>query len=164
MRPVLTGWFAEFGALEAAPVEPSAGSRAVATHVAYGPGAAALAGATYDPTSHYRAAAVFAFHREQQLTPERLRALSRHQVGLLKGRFEAADLDPRVARIEPIPDERRGGFLAARTALAAAVAASVRSRQVWVDARGDILRLGPAPYLTDEQLTAGMEIVVEAMN
>src|SRR5918995_1507285 len=62
--------------------------------VEYGAGAARFAGATYDPTSHYRAAAVFAFHVDQGLTPERLRALSRHQVGLLKTAFEALDVDP----------------------------------------------------------------------
>ena len=42
MRPVLTGWFAEFDALE----DGGDGS------VAYGDGAAAFGGATYDVTSH----------------------------------------------------------------------------------------------------------------
>ena len=65
LRPVLTGWFGEFAAREQA-----AGGRGVE----YGAGAARFAGATYDPTSHYRAAAVFAFHADQGLTPERLRA------------------------------------------------------------------------------------------
>src|SRR5919199_74428 len=50
MRPAITGWFAEFDALAAAP-DPSG-------HVAYGAGASRFAGATYDPTSHYRAARV----------------------------------------------------------------------------------------------------------
>jgi len=51
MRPVITGWFAEFDRLE----------QAAAGRVAYGPGAPRFAGSTYDPTSHYRAAAVFGF-------------------------------------------------------------------------------------------------------
>ena len=78
LRPLLTGWFAELSNVNA----PSGGA------VSYEAGAAAFAGATYDPTSHYRAAAVFAFHQEQRLTADRLRALSRHQVGMLKRTFE----------------------------------------------------------------------------
>src|ERR1051325_10130381 len=49
MGPALTGWYAEFEQRASAPSDA----------VAYGTGAAAFAGATYDPTSHYRAAAVF---------------------------------------------------------------------------------------------------------
>src|SRR5687768_13711530 len=52
LRPVLTGWFAEFEALEHA---------ATGRTVDFAPGGAAFAGATYDPTAHYRAAAVFDF-------------------------------------------------------------------------------------------------------
>jgi kynureninase len=120
--------------------------------VEYGPGAARFAGATYDPTSHYRAASVFAFHADQVLTPERLRAISRHQIGLLTSAFESLDLDPVLARIEPIPEGRRAGFLAIRCSDASGVAVALKSRGVNVDARGDFLRLGPAPYLSDEQL------------
>ena len=63
---MLTGWFASFDTLE----DPGGGG------VAYGEGAAAFAGATYDPTSHYRAAAVFAFHEDQGLTAGSLAARS----------------------------------------------------------------------------------------
>src|SRR5205085_3863901 len=79
LRPVLTGWFSEFEALE---------QRTDSGGVEYGHGAARFAGATYDPASHYRGAAVFAFHMEQGLTAPRLREISRAQVGLLKSRFE----------------------------------------------------------------------------
>src|SRR3989454_4325252 len=106
LRPVLTGWFSEFASLE------QTDSRG---RVEYGDGAARFAGATYDPTSHYRAAAVFAFHAEQGLTPDRLRAISRHQVGLLKQTFDALDIDPGIAHVEPMSDERRAGFLAIRS-------------------------------------------------
>jgi len=149
LRPVLTGWFAELTNVDSPPGEA----------VSYETGAGAFAGATYDPTSHYRAAAVFAFHQQQRLTPERLRAMSRHQVGLLKRTFEQFDLDPRAAVVESIPDERRGGFLAVRSPHASAIVSSLRSESVFVDARGDILRVGPAPYLRDDQLHAGMEAI-----
>jgi len=150
MRPVLTGWYAELADVDSSP----------GTAVGYAEGAGAFAGSTYDPTSHYRAAAVFAFHQEQQLTPDRLRATSRHQVGLLKRTFEQCDLDPRTAVVESMPDDRRGGFLALRTPHAAAVATSLRAESIFVDARGDILRVGPAPYVRDDQLRAGMEAIV----
>src|SRR5205823_2670256 len=45
LRPVITGWYAEFGAL-ADEHRPGA--------VAYAAGGDRFAGATYDPTSHYR--------------------------------------------------------------------------------------------------------------
>ena len=147
MRPVLTGWFAEFAALE------QAGSG----HVRYGAGALAFAGATYDPTSHYRAAAVFEFHAEQGLTPDRLRTINRQQVALLKSRIEALDLDERVARIEPMPDERRGGFLAIRSPHAIDLSRALRGQGVFTDARGQVLRFGPAPYLADAQLRRAAE-------
>ena len=154
LRPLLTGWFAEFDALE----DASTG------RVVYGSGAAAFGGATYEVTSHYRAAAVFAFHQQQGLTPERLRTISHHQVGLLKAEFERLDMSPAVASILPIPDDRRGGFLAIRIANAKHVAHALRGRGVHVDARGDVLRLGPAPYLRDDQLRAGIAVLGETLD
>ena len=82
MRPVVTGWFAEFEALEEAP-RPGA--------VPYPRGAGAFAGSTYDPTSHYRAARVLDFFAEQELTPDRLHASYRAQVGLLAHAFDTLD-------------------------------------------------------------------------
>jgi kynureninase len=149
LRPVLTGWFAEFNVLE----------RASSGGVAYAPGAGAFAGATYDPTSHYRAAAVFAFHRDQGLNPEELRRISCRHVHILKRAFEALDIPPRLAAVEPIPDERRAGFLAIRAPRAIELARTLRRRGVFVDARGDVLRLGPAPYVADDQLRDSVAIL-----
>ncbi len=143
MRPVLTGWFAEFSVRDRS---TDGGG------VAYAAGAEAFAGATYDPTSHYRAAAVFAFHGEQDLTPQRLRTMSRHQVAILASEFDALGIDPARAHVEPVPDDSRAGFLAIRMADAGSIVRTLRERGVFVDARGDVLRAGPAPYLSDEQL------------
>ena len=164
LRPVLTGWFAEFEALEQRADGTVHERRVRESRVQYGPGATAFAGATYDPTSHYRAAAVFAFHREQGLTPVRLREVSRHQVSLLKRRIEQLDVNPRIACVVPMADERRAGFLAVRMPDAPVVAQAMRARGVLVDARGDVLRLGPAPYLRDDQLTAGVAAVGEELS
>jgi selenocysteine lyase/cysteine desulfurase len=153
MRPVLTGWFAAFDALE----EPAGG------RVEYGKGAAAFGGATYDVTSHYRAAAVFAFHDQQGLTVERLRAISRHQVGLLRSEFERLDISPARAHLVAMPDDRRGGFLAIGIPAAREIAQRLRERGVHVDARGDLLRVGPAPYLRDDQLRDAMAALGEVL-
>ena len=147
LRPLLTGWFSEFASLARPPAAP----------VAYGDGAARWAGATYDPASHYRAARVFEFFEEQRLTPELLRAVSRHQVGLLAERFDALDLDSGViARDRSVPPERIGGFLALRSPRAGEISARLKARGVSTDVRGDLLRLGPAPYLADDQLRAAI--------
>jgi kynureninase len=153
MRPALTGWFAEFESLES-------GTQGT---VAYGPGAAAFAGATYDPTSHYRAAAVFAFHREQGMTADALHAINRRQVARLKAAFESLDFTPDIARIEPMPEEDRGGFLALRVPRAVVVAGALRQRGVSADTRGSLLRLGPAPYLRDDQLDAAVAALGDAL-
>jgi kynureninase len=153
MRPVLTGWFTAFDSLE------EAGTR----RVAYGAGARAFGGATYDVTSHYRAAAVFDFFQEQGLTADRLRAINRHQVGLLKTEFERLDLPPHVAHVEPMPDERRGGFLAIRANEAIGVARRLRRQGVHCDARGNVLRLGPAPYLRDDQLRDAIRMLGDVL-
>jgi kynureninase len=131
--------------------------------VRYPSGAGAFGGATYDPTSNYRAAAVLAFHQQHALTPERLREISRHQVGLLKQRFESLDIDPSLAHVERIPDDRRGGFLAIRTPRAHDLVRVLRQRGVFIDARADILRLGPAPYLRDDQLRDAVGSLCEAL-
>ena len=150
-RPVFTGWFAEFESLE--DTRETQGGR---HSVTYPPGAAAFMGATYDPTSHYRAAAVFEFHAAQGLTPEQLRAVSIRQVGLLEREFDALDIDPSRARIERVAAARRAGFLAIRVPRASEMVRALRHASVFADSRGDILRLGPAPYVTDDQLRAGI--------
>jgi kynureninase len=155
LRPVVTGWFSEFAEL----TEPPRAGK-----VSYGAGPARFAGATYDPTSHYRAAAVFAFFEAQGLTPERLRELSQHQVGLLASGFDALGADPAlISRDRSVPLNAIGGFLALRTPHAARLVVALKERGIWTDYRGDVLRLGPAPYLTDRQLTTGLAALSDVL-
>jgi kynureninase len=155
LRPVITGWFSEFSELAAAK-RPG--------HVGYGAGAARFAGATYDPTSHYRAAAVFRFHTSMGLLPARLRETSRHQIGLLHRAMRQLDLDPRVAEIVDVAEDRRAGFLAVRMPRAERLVTSLRARDMFVDARGDTLRMGPAPYVSDEQLEEAVGLIGEQLS
>jgi kynureninase len=155
LRPAITGWYAEFGAL-AAEHDPS--------RVAYGRGAERFAGATYDPTSHYRAARVFAFFQEQGLTPERLRASYRRQIDLLAAGFDALGIDDAiVTRDRALDLDRVGGFLALRSPHAGELQRALSERGMLTDSRGPWLRLGPAPYLSDEQLETAIALLGEAV-
>ena len=151
LRPVITGWFSEFSALT---------EKQRAGQVPYGEGGDRFAGATYDPASHYRAAAVFDFHDEVGLTPELLREVSQHQIGVLARTFDALDADPAVIRRDQtVPLDQIGGFLALEAPAAGALAAALHREGVFTDYRGNMLRLGPAPYLSDRQLTDAMTIL-----
>ena len=155
LRPVITGWYSEFTALA---------SRQGAGEMAYGEGGERFAGATYDPTSHYRAAAVFDFFRDQRLTPGFLREVSQHQVGLLASAFDALGIDPAVVtRDRTAPLAETGGFLALRAPRAAALCQGLHARGVLTDARGEVLRFGPAPYLSDDQLRDAISALGEVV-
>jgi kynureninase len=145
-RPVDTGWFAGFSGL----------AHAREGEVGYGAsGAAAFAGSTYDPTSHYRARAVIRFFKEHGLTVEALRLRSLQQTQRLLRGLE----DLEVAT--PLEPAARGGFVAVKVRDAAQVVEALRARQIVTDARGDLLRLGPAPYLLDSELDAAVAAVRE---
>jgi kynureninase len=140
LRPVFTGWFSEFTDLTKAPTGC----------VEYGPGPARFAGATYDFTSHYRGAAVFRFFEQQRLTPNELRALSQRQIEALTS---ALGIETEVALHET------GGFLALRTRDTARLHTALKEQGVWTDYRGDMLRLGPAPYVTEAQIDQAANII-----
>ncbi len=155
LRPAVTGWFAEFADLSASERDAK---------VTYGEGDARFAGATYDPTSHYRAADVFAFFEEQALGPDLLREVSQHQVGLLAESFDALDADHGIiTRDRSVETTAVGGFLALETPHAAEFQELLRQRNVWTDHRAGVLRLGPAPYLSDRQLIDAMEALAETI-
>ena len=68
-----------------------------------------------------------------------------------------------LAPVPPTAARARGGFVAARLAspdAAAAVVRGLRDEGVWIDARGPLARLGPAPYVTDDELDRGVEAFV----
>jgi kynureninase len=147
LRPAITGWFAEFEALHEAH-EPGA--------TEYPHGSMRFAGSTYDPTSHYRAASVLDFFEKQQLTPDRLRESYLQQTTLLAERFDELGLDD-VTRNREAPLSDFGGFLALESERAEELSRTLLEWGVVTDSRGHFLRLGPAPYHSDEQLEAAVE-------
>lgn len=144
LRPAITGWFAAFSALD----EPRTDDP-----VSYDDGNQRFATGTYDPASQFRAARVVDFFEDQGLTPKVLRKQYLNQLGLLKELFLEQDLDPEIIKLRHHrPLEQNGGFLALRSPFARTIRAKLLEDEVFTDARGDILRLGPAPYTTSNQI------------
>ena len=155
LRPVITGWYAEFGELA---------TRRDPGEVGYATGGMRFAGATYDPTSNYRAARVFDFLTERGLTAQRLREISLRQNTLLADDFDALNIPDDIAtRDRTRPRTAFGGFLTVETPHAARFQERLAERGVATDSRGNHLRFGPAPYLRADQLHAAMAVLGEVI-
>lgn len=146
LRPSYTGWFADFESL--------AQPRRVGEPVAYGPGGQRFAGATFDASALYRAKAVLDHWDHFELDVPALAAEYRRQTRRIIELLDAAGLGERV--LSSRDDARRGGFVTVRFSQAQAIVAALRERGVFVDARGERLRLGPAPYVTDDEIERGV--------
>jgi kynureninase len=150
LRPVYTGWFAGFAHLA---------DRRTSGPVSYADdGATRFAGSTFDPASTFRARAVARFFDAHGMTVEALRATSLAQTARILDRARAI---PGLAVATPLADAERGGFVALRTDRASALVTGLRARGVFADARGDLLRLGPAPYVTDAEIDEALAILAE---
>lgn len=144
LRPAITGWFASFSTLD----EPRDENP-----VQYDDGNQRFATGTHDPASQFRAAKVVEFFNEQGLTPEVLENQYRLQVGLLHKLFQNQHFDPEVIKLRHSkPLQQNGGFLALQSPKAREIRAALLEKEVFTDARGEILRMGPAPYTTSGQI------------
>ena len=151
LRPAITGWFASFGTLD----EPRTDDP-----VHYDDGNQRFATGTYDPASQFRAAKVVKFFEQQELTPQTLRNLYKKQVKLLRTLFLEQDFDSEIIKLRhERPLEENGGFLALQSPFARSIRAKLLEKDVFTDARGDILRMGPAPYINTEQIKEAMSIL-----
>lgn len=104
------------------------------------------------------------FFVENGLTPVVLRGVSQHQVGLLMSSFDALDADPSVIdRDRAVDLSGIGGFLALTSPRAGDLHRMLKQRGVFTDYRGDVLRFGPAPYLSDTQIVGSMAILGESV-
>ena len=153
ITPLFTGWFSDFAHLH----EPRTDHQGAPHPLRYGKrGADRFAGSTFDPTSYYRAARVVEFFDEMGLTPDILRQISLRQTQLIIDHLSAW-LEP----ITPLAPEQRGGFVAFHVPNAHHWVEQLRERGVFVDARGDSLRFGPAPYLTDAEIEHALTLTRE---
>lgn len=142
-RPEVTGWFAEFGDLQAPP-----------GGVGYGRDAGRFLGGTFDSTGIYRLNAVFDMHRAERLTTAdvcaRVDALSRKLVeGIADGRcgrLSEAEI------LNPIDNGPRARFVAFRHPEAQAWKKTLMDHDVITDVRDDVLRVGLGLYHDDEDI------------
>jgi selenocysteine lyase/cysteine desulfurase len=128
-RPIDTGWFAGFGALNARSDE-----------VAYGPGGDRFWGATFDPSGLYRLNAVLELFQREAISVTDVR---RH-VSALQERFLDAGRLP--GELIPPVGMERGSFLTFQTNEAAEIHDRLHQHQVITDYRGDRLRIGFGIY------------------
>ena len=155
LRPVITGWFSEFSVMS---------DKKKPGEILYGEKGDLFAGATYDPASNYRGARVFKFFEEMNLTPELLREISRHQIRTMIEEFDMLDLDPEIIRRDTnVSRENIAGFLVLNTEYAGKISDKLKEKDVWTDYRGNILRFGPAPYISDSQIKDAMKILGEVV-
>lgn len=151
LRPVITGWFSEFSVMS---------EKKKPGEILYGEKGDLFAGATYDPTSNYRAARVFQFFDEMELIPEFLREVSQHQIKLLIDEFDKLELDAKIIKRDTtVSPENIAGFLVLYSEFAGKVSEKLKEKNVWTDYRGNVLRFGPAPYISDEQIKEAMKIL-----
>lgn len=155
LRPAITGWFASFSTRDTPRTEET---------VQYDDGDQRFATGTYDPTSQFRATKVVEFFNKQGLTPAVLRQQYLRQVRMLRREFEEKDLDPEIIKLyHQRPLKENGGFLALRSPFARTICTQLKERGAYADARGDVLRLGPAPYITADQISAVIELLADVV-
>jgi kynureninase len=143
LRPVHTGWFADFAGLE------HAGGRAPG----YATGGDRFLGSTFDPTAYYRALRVMEWMDREGLTVPVLRAHSLAQTQHLIDRAGALPI------ATPRDPARRGGFVAFTHPRAIELVRRLSDHGVRADARGPYLRLGPAPYTTTTELDRALAVL-----
>ena len=67
-----------------------------------------------------------------------------------------------LAVATPRDPHRRGGFVAIESARAEQLGTALRREGIYVDARGKMLRIGPAPYVTDEDIDTAMDVIARS--
>ena len=74
--------------------------------------------------------------------------------------FQKLDLPENFVHLDKnLVPESRAGFLVLKTMRAGEIQQQLMQAGVFTDNRGDSLRFGPAPYLSDQQLKEAMRIL-----
>jgi len=134
LRPVLTGWFSDFGRL----------SGAQGGEIGYGEGAMRFWGSTFDASGLYRFNAVMRWLRELGVTAREIHA---HVAGLERRFLDGLDLSRLpVSALTPPAGAPRGNFLTFDLDDAEAVEQRLAARRIVVDRRGRRLRFGFGVY------------------
>jgi len=144
-RPVLTGWYAEFGDLEGPP-----------GGVGYARDAGRFLGATFDPSGLYRFVAAGKMLEAEGLTTA---AVARHVAQLksvLLARIALGEAGPlkEATVVNPLGAGPSARFLALRHADANAWKQALADKGVVVDVRDDVLRVGLSIYHDEGDVAA----------
>ena len=151
-RPVLTGWYAEFGDLEGPP-----------GGVGYVRDAGRFMGATFDPSGLYRFVAAGRMLEAEGLTTA---AIAAHVGGLqrtLLAKLEAGEAGPlKDAMImNPPGDGPQARFLAVKHEKASVWKQALADKGVVVDVRDDVLRIGLSVYHDEADIDAFCAVCAE---
>lgn len=138
-RPVLTGWYAEFGDLEGPP-----------GGVLYTADAQRFMGATFDPSGLYRFVAAGRMLEAEGLSTA---AIAAHVGGLMRALVAAQPLTGAVV-LNPPGEGSQARFLALRHEKASAWKQALAEKGVVVDVRDDVLRIGLSIYHDEADLEA----------
>jgi selenocysteine lyase/cysteine desulfurase len=138
-RPVLTGWYAEFGDLEGPP-----------GGVGYTADAQRFMGATFDPSGLYRFVAAGRMLEAEGLTTG---AIAAHVGGLMRSLVAAEPLKDAVV-LNPPGEGPQARFLALRDEKASAWKQALAEKGVVVDVRDDVLRVGLSIYHDERDVAA----------
>lgn len=144
-RPVLTGWYAEFGDLEGPP-----------GGVGYARDASRFMGATFDPSGLYRFVAAGRMLEAEGLTTATVAAhATALQVSLL-ARIAAGEAGPLkdAVVLNPPGAGSQARFLALRHPSAQAWKQALADKGVVVDVRDDVLRVGLSIYHDEADIAA----------
>ncbi|RYY24972.1 MAG: aminotransferase class V-fold PLP-dependent enzyme [Sphingomonadales bacterium] len=133
-RPEITGWYAEFDDLSAAPGT-----------IGYAPDARRFLGATFDPSGIYRFVAVRDMLRQEELSTASIAA----HVDSLREQL-LADLPLDAELLNPGSPAR---FVALRSAHAQRWKAELEAEDIITDVRGDVLRIGFGLYQDSRDVT-----------
>ncbi len=153
-RPQNTGWFADFGAIEAKQGE-----------VAYGRDGARFLGATFDATGVYRFNAVRAMLERESLSTETISvriAMLREQLCAAIGSGKAGAL-AEAELLRPNAAGPQARFISLRHPNATHWKAKLFEHNIITDARDDVLRIGLGLYHDEEDVTALCEGVKRAL-
>lgn len=152
-RPVVSGWFGDFDPVIDSPAQ---------TPLAYADGGARFNGSSQDMLPVFRAAKVFDYFKRRALSPEFLDEVHHHQLEHLAKSFNRLGFEPTTICLSTAL-EYMGGFLSFTTPYAQQLSEMMRDRGVHTDYRKHWLRMGPAPYLCDEQLEDAMHALEESV-
>jgi len=155
LRPAITGWFASFSTLS--------DSRTTA-RTSYTDDNQRFASGTFDGISQFRAAQVVHFFREQELTPQTLRKQYIRQLRYMKHCFNFFSPNSELIALKHEKNlEYNGGFLAFNSPHAVALQQLLSQNDVLTDARGTVLRFGPAPYTTGANIERAMTCLEDCL-